>query len=425
MALILKDSTYVNWETLEFSKVHIKVEEGLNGKLTFFNDFDKILLSEADEVIDCKGKIVTKSFAVGHHHAYSALARGMPPPQKQPKNFQEILRYIWWNLDKALDKESIEASALATAIACAHAGSTFVIDHHASPNFIEGSLEIIAKAFGKVGISHLLCYEISDRDGLDKAEFGLRETENYLKKHHGLVGLHASFTVGKNTLTRAVNLMQTYNSGIHIHVAEDLSDQEHCLNTYGSRVLERLHDAGALESSKTILAHCLHINNRERELIKTSPAYVVQNTESNLNNRVGYFNSDQLGERILLGTDGMHSDMIRSAQASYFVGNSMETIDFQGAYRRFRTVHHYLETNNFNGDGENNLVVLDYDPPSQINQANFLSHFLFGFSSNDVHHVISGGRLILRDKNITGLDEKEVLAFCRQQASRLWEKMTN
>jgi len=156
------------------------------------------------------------------------------------------------------------------------------------------SLNIISKAFDKVGLSHLLCYEITDRDGIDKAEQGLDETESYLKSNQGLVGLHASFTVNDEIMRRAVNTMSKYNSGIHIHVAEDLYDQRHCHDHYDKRVVERLHDFGVLDSSKTILGHCLHINDKERELIKKSKAFVVQNMESNLNNRVGYFNAKDL-----------------------------------------------------------------------------------------------------------------------------------
>jgi len=122
---------------------------------------------------------------------------------------------------------------------------------------------------------------------------------------------------------------------------------------------------------KTILAHCLHIDENERNIIRNSPAFVVQNTESNLNNNVGYFNSRSLGDNIMLGTDGMHSNMLRSAQAAYFVGQGKDEIDFLTSYYRIRKVHNYLSTNNFSGDGENNLVVLDYDTPTEINEDNF------------------------------------------------------
>ena len=423
MAIILKNANFIDWKTLLFSKAHIKIEEGTNGSLNFFKEFDEVPLTPNDEVIDCSGKLVTKSFAVGHHHAYSALARGMPAPKKTPTNFLEILKYIWWNLDKALDKDMIEASALATAIACAKAGSTFVIDHHASPNYINGSLEIIANAFEKVGIGHLLCYEITDRDGLDKAQLGLQEIEEFLQKDQGLIGLHASFTVSNPTLKKAVELMQKTKSGIHIHVAEDNYDQEHSLKHYNKRVVERLHSAGVLESSKTILAHCLHIDDNERKLIENSPSFVVQNTESNLNNNVGYFNSRRLGDNIMFGTDGMHSDMLRSAQSSFFVGQGKDEIDFLTAYYRFRKVHNYLSNNIFNGDSENNLVVLDYDTPTEINDNNFLGHFIYGLNSSHVKHVISNGKLIVKDRIIQTVNENEILNFTKEQSHRLWEKL--
>ena len=421
MSILLKNATYINWENLHFSKTNILVNEGENGNIEFITNPDKI--NSCDKTIDCKGKLVTKSFAVGHHHVYSALSRGMPAPQKSPNNFYEILKYIWWKLDKALDKDMIEASALATAIACAKAGSTFVIEHHASPNFITGSLDVIAKAFEKVGISHLLCYEITDRDGIEKAESGLAETENYLKQNQGLVGLHASFTVGDNTLQKASDLMNKYNSGIHVHVAEDSYDQQHCVENHNKRVVERLNDYGILNFSKTILVHCLKVNENERNLIKNSKAFVVQNTESNLNNNVGYFNSEGLGKNIMLGTDGMHSDMLRSAQAAYFVGQGFDKIDFSSSYVRFRKAHNYLKTNDFEGDNENNLVIFDYDSPTEINENNFLGHFIFGLSSRHIQHVISNGKLIVKDKIIQNVDEEEIQKFTKEQSLRLWSKL--
>ena len=421
MSILLKNAQYIDWKSLEFKTTNILVEEGLDGKIQFFGN--KIPDRVIHESIDCKGKIVTKSFAVGHHHVYSALARGMGAPKKNPENFYEILKYVWWTLDKALDKEAVEASALATAVACAKAGSTFVIDHHASPNFIEGSLETIARAFDKVGVSHLLCYEITDRDGMEKAEQGLDETENYLKNHQGLVGLHASFTVGDQSMKRAADLMKKYDSGFHIHVAEDNYDQEHAINHYGKRVVQRLDDYGVLESSKTILGHCLHLSDDERKIIRNSKATVVENAESNLNNAVGFFNGAGLGDNIMLGTDGMHSNMIRSAQQAFFTGQTHDNIDYPGVYQRFREVHHYLEKNHFKGDGDNNLVILDYQSPTPINRDNFLGHFVFGFNSADVQHVISNGRLIVKDRKMQTIDEDEVYAFAQEQAVKLWERM--
>jgi len=420
--LLLKNGTYIDWQTLEFRQEDILVEEGIHGQVIFNPMPDSLPLVK---VLDCTGKYITKSFACGHHHVYSALARGMPSPKKNPKNFNEILQYVWWTLDKSLDLEMIRSSALVTAIACAKNGVTFVIDHHASPYAIEGSLETIAGAFEEVGVGHLLCYEITDRDGEEKALAGLKETESYLEKRQGLVGLHASFTVGDDTLKRAISMAAKAGSGIHIHVAEAMSDQEHCISHYGKHVVERLADAGALQFPKTILAHCLHLSEHERGLVAGSPVWVVQNSESNLNNRVGFFNSRGLGNQIMLGTDGMHSDMIRSAKAAFFAGQNVDSIDYSETYRRFRNVHRYLSSNSFAGDGENNLVILDYPCPTPFNQSNFLGHFLFGWDVSQVIHVISNGRMIVYNREALLVNEEEVLEKSRRQAVRLWERMSH
>jgi len=420
MSILLTNGTYIHPATLEFTTSHILVEDGVNGGIKFIKDIP----SDPNlQIIDCSGKYITQSFVCGHHHVYSALARGMGAPKKNPENFNEILEYVWWTLDKCLDAEMIEASALYTAIACIKNGVTFVIDHHASPNAIKGSLEIIAGAFEKVGASHLLCYEITDRDGLDKAEEGLNETAEYLKNHQGLVGLHASFTVSDDTLKKAVDLVKQTDSGIHIHVAEAESDQDHCVATYGMRVIERLQKFGALESVKTILGHCLHLSENEKKIISNSPAWVVQNTESNLNNKVGFFNAKGLGDNIMMGTDGMHSDMLRSARAAFFVGQNFDTIGYDSVYQRFRNADKYLQSNGFKGHGPNNLVVLDYDTPTPFNQGNFYGHFVFGLESKHVQHVISQGKLVVEDRKITTVDEEKILLGAKQQAQRLWAKM--
>jgi cytosine/adenosine deaminase-related metal-dependent hydrolase len=424
MPIYLKDAVYIDWKTLEFKRGHIRVEDRLDGGVEFLGTSGEVPDDGSGTVVlDCTGKLVTKAFACGHHHIYSALARGMGAPQKVPQNFYEILSYIWWTLDKCLDLEMIEASALVTALYCAKNGVTFVIDHHASPFAVEYSLQTIADAFDQVGVSHLLCYELSDRDGEASRQKGLEETENYLKNNRqGLVGLHASFTVGNDLLAKAVALAEAYKSGIHVHAAEDKLDQEACLRDHNKRVIERFFNAGVLNFDKTILAHCLHLDERERDLLSHSPVYIAQNTDSNLNNNVGVFDSSGLNDNIMLGTDGMYSDMLRSAKAAYLVGQA-GGISPEGIYRRFRKVHDYTRKNGFSGDGDNNLVILDYDSPTEINSDNFFGHFVYGIDACHVESVISNGRLIVRDRKVLTIDEKEVLAFSREMGTKLWKKM--
>jgi cytosine/adenosine deaminase-related metal-dependent hydrolase len=425
MAVYLKNATYVDWRSLEFKRTHLAVSPEKDHPFRFLESVpSEDGLADDDVIVDCEDKLVTKSFACGHHHIYSALARGMPPPEKVPENFHDILKYIWWRLDKSLDTEMIEASALVSALYCAKNGVTLVIDHHVSPYAVENSLETIAKAFDRIGISHLLCYELSDRDGEGPKQKGLEETENYLKaRKKGHVGLHASFTVGDDLLERAVSLAEKYGTGIHVHVAEDMVDQACCLRRHGKRVVERFHDVGVLNLPKSILAHCIHLDDHEKCLMRESKVWVVENIESNQNNNVGVTGYKDITDNVMLGTDGMHSDMLRSAKAAFLAGQGTEGIDVAGIYERFRKVHVYMHEHGFSGDGENNLVVLDYDYPTPINQDNFLGHFVYGIDASHVQSVISSGKLIVKDRKLLTGDEADILRFSREMGNRLWHKM--
>jgi cytosine/adenosine deaminase-related metal-dependent hydrolase len=428
MSLILKNATFVDWQTLKFKKCDIRVQQQKAGSIEFM---DNIQLRRADQSfnnsdieVDCTGKFVTKSFGCAHHHIYSALAAGLKPLQKKPTNFLENLKYLWWKLDRALDLEIIKACALVTAVNLIKNGVTFVIDHHSSPNAVKTSLSAIAEIFDKIGISHLLCYELSDRNGKRAAKEGLEETEGHLSSgRQGLVGLHASFTVGDLLLKKAVLLAEKYSSGLHIHTAEDIIDQEHCMKKYKKRVVERLNNVGVLNFPKTILAHCLHLNKSEKEILKESKIYIAENVESNLKNRVGYFNSIGLTDKIMLGTDGMHSDMLKSMKVAFNMGKIQEDITLEQVYKRFRMIHNYINENNFYGDEPNNLIILDYDPPSEIDENNFLSHFIFGIDSRNIESVISNGKFLMRNRQLKTIDEDEVFAFAREMGKKLNNKI--
>ena len=425
MTLYLKNATYLDWRSLEVKIANLAVEEDPDIGISFPDSIPSgDTRGQKQRVIDCTGKLVTKSFGCGHHHIYSTLARGMPVPAKNPTNFTEVLQYIWWHIDKRLDLEMIEASALASAIYCAKSGVTFVIDHHASPFAIAGSLDTIARAFDRVGISHMLCYEISDRDGEGPREEGLAETDDFLAAgNQGHVGLHASFTVGEELLKKSVDLARKYNTGLHVHVAEDRADQEDALAKYGKPVVERFYDAGVLELSKSILGHCIHLSDRERELLCNSGLWVVQNVESNQNNNVGVAGYGDFAPQMMLGTDGMHCDMLRSAKAAFLVGQATEGIGFDGIYDRFRNIHRYIKEFGGRGDADNNLVILNYDAPTELTSDNFLGHFVYGLDTRHVESVIAKGRVIVDKGTVTGVDEDEVFAFARDMGRKLWEKM--
>ncbi len=420
MTLYLRDARHVDHQTGAIRSGHLRVDEGADGGVEHVD-----AIPAGAQSIDCADKLVTRSFVVGHHHIYSALARGMPPPPRRPTSFVEILELIWWRLDKALDADMIRASALAAGIEAARAGTTLVIDHHASPNAAAGSLHIIAEELDRIGLGHVLCLELSDRDGPDRRDEGLAETEAYLASgRQGLVGLHASFTVSDDLLGEAVALAERFDTGVHVHVAEAPSDEAHCRATHGVTCARRLADAGALASPRTILAHCIHLDDEERAIVRGSSAWVAQQTESNLHNGVGVLDAGALGERVMLGTDGMHGDPLAAARTTFLAAQAAEDgLAPAQALARLRAAHRYLNEGGFVGDGPNNLVVLDYDPPTPVTPENWPGHVLYGLTGAHVRHVIAGGRPVVVDRRCTRIDEHEARAFAREQAARLWARL--
>ncbi len=142
-----------------------------------------------------------------------------------------------------------------------------------------------------------------------------------------------------------------------------------------------------------------------------------------MNNNVGFFSGKNLS-RVMLGTDGMHSDMLRSAKSAFLVGNVFESLTISDTYSRFRNIHKYLSVSKFSGDSENNLVILDYNSPTEVNENNFLAHFLYGIDSSHVESVISNGRLIVEKRTLLTADESEILLFSREMGRKLWDIMS-
>src|SRR6266540_5467254 len=187
----------------------------------------------------------TAGLVCGHHHLYSALARGMPAPPHTPTSFTEILEQVWWRLDCALDLELVRWSALLGAVEALEAGTTAIIDHHASPTAIDGSLDVIAAACAEVGVRVVCSYEVTDRHGPAGAKSGIAENERFIRRGgRGMVGAHACLTLSDETLEAVVGLARDLGIGVHIHVGEDAVD---------STAVDRLRPYA---TDDWLLAHC-------------------------------------------------------------------------------------------------------------------------------------------------------------------------
>ncbi|MFT3786905.1 MAG: amidohydrolase family protein [Tepidisphaeraceae bacterium] len=390
-----------------------------------------------DEVVDCDGCVVIPGLVNGHTHLYSALAVGMPAPPRVPTNFHEILKYVWWRLDKALTPESNELSAQISALDALRCGTTTLIDHHASPEAIDGSLDSIESGIRTVGLRGVLCYELTDRNGLTGRDAGLAENRRYLEKcaprhdHQfaALAGAHASFTLRDESLRKLVALADEFGVGVHIHVAEDPCDEAVTRSVYGNKLVDRLDYFGLL-SPRHIFGHCTHLSPDDVRRINDAGVGIAQNTRSNMNNAVGYAPIGTLTGPIQLGTDGIGADLFEEARTAWFKSRDGHTgvgvdrvIGMLAASARRASQALGVTVGKLEVGAAADVVVTDYFPATLINSDNLAGHWLFALASRHVRHVMVAGRWALKDRVVLACDERAVRARAAMAASELWTRM--
>ncbi|MBF0105418.1 MAG: putative aminohydrolase SsnA [Deltaproteobacteria bacterium] len=391
--------------------------------------------------INAKGGLVMPGLTNCHMHFYSTFARGMLLAGTPPTTFTEILEGLWWRLDKVLTADDVFYSALVPLIECVRSGTTCVIDHHASPNFVLGSLNKIKEALSQIPVRASLCYEVSDRDGKDIAAQGIDENTQFIKDHagnnmlKGLFGLHASFTLSDKTLEQCAQAVNNLKTGIHVHTAEGVADADHCRQNHGCGVVERWRQFNLL-GPRAILAHCIHIDHKEMQIIKETGTNVVHNPESNMNNAVGsadILKMLALGINVGLGTDGITSDMFQEAKFAHLKRKHVAhdpRVGFAETTKLLFENNYKILANLFKGTlgtitkgAFADLIILDYQPPTPFNRQNFAGHFLYAMNSNLVATTIVDGKVLMHDREIIGIDVERVMAVSRGLAQKMWGRI--
>jgi putative selenium metabolism protein SsnA len=393
-----------------------------------------------DRVIDAGGRPVVPGLINAHHHLYSTFARGFTPPGEPPRNFEEILSRLWWKLDRALDEEDVYYSSLLALMEAARAGCTTVIDHHASPACVDGSLDPVERAFRDVGLSGCLCFEVSDRNRTGE---GIAENERYIRKCRdagdgqmaALFGLHALMTLGNRTLERCAEVAHGLDAGFHVHAAEDAADVGVVRERYGQGIMERFLTFG-IPGPKSIFVHGVHLEPGELDVLRETDSIAVVNPESNMNNAVGtppVLEMLARGVNLGLGTDGMSSQMISQARALYLsqrAAHGDPTVAFAEACHALlegnRLICNRLfpEPRGMLAPGQlADIMIPDYVPFTPLNADTFYGHLLFGLVAAPVGTTIARGRVVVEDGRLPHLDEEAIRARCIERARNLWARI--
>lgn len=372
---------------------------------------DGIVAAEAPEdtaALNCADGEITPGAVCAHTHMYSGLAPyGMPPPEPPPQDFLQILDRVWWRLDRALDPAALRASACDYIAQALLAGTTTLVDHHESPNLIEGSLAILAEACETLGMRALLCYGATERNfGREEAVRGLAECGRVPASPllRGLIGLHASFTASDDTIRAAGELARNLETVLHVHVAEDAADVEDARARGFTGPLERLLSLGAIVPG-SILAHGVHLSADQVRLAEAHGAWFVHNPRSNEGNRVGYAKNLSQSAKVALGTDGWNADMAEEEQAlTRLAGLNHDT----GIAGRLAAGHR-LVAERFGTDPRPLMSGAVGDVVVREN--------------GQVRHVVVGGRLAVEDGALVNGNLEAIMDTARTQAARLWTRM--
>jgi putative selenium metabolism protein SsnA len=392
-----------------------------------------------EETLDARGQYVMPGNICAHTHFYGAYARGMAIPGDAPKDFPEILQRLWWNLDKALDADAVRASALVCLVDAIKHGTTTLIDHHASPNFIDGSLDLIAQTVEQSGLRAVLCYEVTDRDGIEKAQAGIAENVRFIQasEQHPLIrgtfGLHASLTLNDEVLRACAD---AHSGGFHVHVAEHEVDEEDSLRRSGKRVVQRLDQFG-IWNDKTIAAHCVHIDTSERDLLREKGVWVSHQPRSNMNNAVGALAFDTFmaqGVKVCLGNDGFSNNMWAEWKDAYLLHKVANRdprkaggydIAQAAVYNNAALVETFFANQRIGRlttGAQADMIFVDYRPYTPLTADNLPWHIIFGFEASMVTTTIVNGKVLMSDRKLLTLDEQAIADEARALAPGVWER---
>jgi putative selenium metabolism protein SsnA len=394
------------------------------------------------QVLDLKGKLVMPGIVCAHNHFYSGLARGIMANIKPCPDFISTLKNLWWRLDRALDEESLYYSGLICSLEAIKSGGTAVIDHHASPNYIAGSLGTLRKGFLKAGLRGMTCYETTDRNGAEKElRAGVDENlafarlidaakakgeEPYLMEAH--MGAHAPFTVSDAGLEMLGDAVKTSGRGLHIHVAEDRYDVSHSHDRYSQDPIERLAAHGLIDG-KTLIGHGLYLSDADIAILNDRDAFLVHNARSNMNNHVGYNHKLAAVRNLALGTDGIGADMFEEMKFAYFKHRDAGGSLWPDSFTRFLWNGNTLLERNFGANFgrieagyQADLTICSYDSPTPLVAQNVGGHLAFGMNSGSVDSVMVNGQMVYQNREFP-FDVEPIYAQARKVAAQLWQRM--
>ena len=380
----------------------------------------------ADKVIEAENKAILPAFYNLHTHAAMSLLRGLGDDKKL---FSWLSQDIWPR-EETFDDEIIYWGTKLTALEMIRSGTVGFSDMYFEQ-------KAIMQAVCDMGMRAAVSFVEMDLFEPDKTKAKKEDTEKFLalenpcpERISKFLAVHAVYTTSEELIRFAVETAGRHKMKLHIHACETRKEVDDCLAAHGCSPIVYLEKLGAL-SPQTILAHAVHLDDRDIDIILKHGVTLCTNPASNLKLCSGAFMFKKLWDKgafITLGTDGSASnnnvsmlDEMKLAALSAKMQSGDPTAG---------SAEQVFQTATKNGAAALGLdagviaegkladcLLVDLNNPLLVPNYNLISNMVYSADSSVIDTVICNGRVLMQDKRIDG--EEEILRQAKKIAAKL------
>lgn len=428
MKILLKNFDIVtDFDSAPLSNACLSVSE--DGCIERINPDGDLNETAADTVLDGEGKLLIPGFINGHTHLGMAVFRGFVDDVP----LQEWLEDWIWPAEEHLEPREVYWSSLLAIIELLHSGVTTVADMYFYMNSTARSI----KQTGIRGlISHGIIAQQLDEEGRKELDQAFNLADRWNGEAGGRISValspHAPYTCGPEVWKQIIQESERRGIPIHTHVAETSEEVQQSLNQYGRTPVERLDHLGVL-NQPVIAAHCVHVNDRDIDLLQKNDVGVVHNPSSNMKLSSGAAPITELlndGVTVGLGTDGPASnndlDFFEEARLATFLQKlstgKPTALDVPEVLRMTTKMGAealgYKQLGAIQEGFHADLVAIDRNKPHWKPEHNSMSNLVYSAKGVDVDMVMVDGEVVLRDGEVESVDESEVFFHMEQIAKK-------
>jgi 5-methylthioadenosine/S-adenosylhomocysteine deaminase len=387
---------------------------------------------QTNNLISLDQHVVLPGLINAHTHAAMSILRGYADDLPLMTWLQE---YIWPAEQKWMSTEFVYDGALLACAEMIRGGTTCFADMYFYPE----STARAAEHAGMRAVLGLIAIDFPTRYAQDANEYlhkGL-QLHDQLRSHHLLSTMfapHGPYTVSDQPLSRIATLAEELDIPVHIHLHETAHEVEESIQKYGVRPLARLDELG-LVSPRLVSAHMTQLTEKEIELYGNAGAHVIHCPESNLKLASGFCPVKQLLDsniNVALGTDGaasnndldMFGEMRTAALLTKGVAQDPQAGDAD-TILRMATLNaaRALGLDEHIGSVETgksaDLIAVNLEELETLPLYHPASQLVYATSRQQVSDVWIAGRHIMKNRELTTLDTKDLMAKAKHWQQKL------